>query len=372
MAGEYEVWLTNDKGVRMELLDDILSFAAPRVTNGIAHFEGTFLHDFDESLIKRDFMVQVWRKPSGGAMSLWRPYFVRRWRWFTRGSKEGLAIFGPCCNDLLRRRIVAAYAGSSQASKTDNADDMMKEIVTEAIADGVAPTPDAGTRVWTDLSVAADLGDGPSLTKAFVFDRLLTTSGAGILLAIAKAAKEAGTEVFFDIVPDVVTSNSITFQFRTDTGQPGADLSDIVTFSQERGNLGDPSLEYDYTQEVNYVYAAGRSGGTTRNVQQVYDSTRYGISQWNRCEGFADARNQTADNGVREAGRAVLWEGRGKVRFQARLIDTEGMIFGKDWTFGDKVRAKYKNQEFDGIVRAVMLVMSDKGEEVKVKLEYES
>jgi hypothetical protein len=297
---------------------------------------------------------------------------IRKWRYETVGGEETLRVGGPCVNDLLRRRIVAAYAGSAEAGKSDAADDMMKQVVTESMADGVDPTPSAGTRVWADLSVAADLGLGPSLTKAFAFRRLLESSGAGVLPDIAKAAREAGTEVWFDVVPDVVTSNSINFQFRTYTGQPGMDVSDRVVFDQERGNLESAFLEYDHCQEVNYVYAAGQGQGAARNVQQAYSSTRFGSSQWNRCEGFADARNQTPNSGVREAGRALLREGRPRRRFGGTPLDTRGTRFGRDWDHGYKVRARYRGREFDSIVRAVVVSVNERGEEkIQARLDWE-
>lgn len=367
----YELWLTTDAGVRLALLDHSLGFTASRVVNGIGWLNHSLPASFDTSLIDVDRMVQVWRAPAGGSLSLWRVYFVRKWRFETMGSQEALSISGPDCNDLLRRRIVVGYAGSSYASKTGAADDVMKALVSEAISDTPTPVPSAGTRVWSNLSVAADLGAGPTLTKSLNFGHLLQKSGGGSLADIGKAAREAGTEVFFDIVPAVVSGSSITFQFRTTTGQPGMDVSARVVFDQARGNLVNPFLEYDYSEETDYVYAGGQGEGAARNIQQVYDASRYGKSQWNRCEAFADARNETADNGVREAGRALLEEGRPRRRLGGIPVDTAGTRFGRDWNFGDRVRARYHNEEFDAIIRAVMISQDDDGEQVQARLEWE-
>lgn len=371
--GSYELWLTNPSGVPLASLASIKSMSASRVANGIGYCTLTVPLSFNPDLIQPDSLIQVWRQPSGGALGLWRVYMLRRWEFSTRGSDEIVELGGPDMNDLLRRRIVAAYSGSSQASKTDYADDMMKEVVTESIADGVEPTPDAGTRVWSNLSVSTDVSAGPSITKSFAFDRLLTTSNQGVLAVLANAARTAGTEVFFDIVPDVVSSNSITFKFVTNINQPGQDISSSVTFDQASGNLREPSLEYDYTQEENYIYAGGQNIADSRNVQQVYDADRYGVSIWGRCEGFADARTQTTDNGVREAGRARLTDYRPRIRFGGQPVDTEGTRFGIDWNFGDKVGAKYKNRQFKTIIRALTITLDDQGnEDINTRLDYES
>jgi hypothetical protein len=376
LSAFYELWLTTDSGVRLAALDNFVSLSCGRLVNGVGKFSLQMPASFDDTLLTApDRMLQVWRQPTGGRLGLWRTYFIRRWRFEMRGSDEIVTVGGPDANDLLRRRIVAAYAGSAQASKTDLADDMMKEVVTQAIANGVAPTPTAGTRVWSNLSIAADLGDGPSITQSFPFHYLLTGSNQGVLAILAKAAREAGDEVFFDIVPNVVSSNSITFQFQTFTGQPGQDVTSRVSFDQASGNMQNPSLEYDYEEEENYIYAAGQGEEADRNIQQVYDSVRYGASIWNRCEGFADARNQSTDNGVRESGRAKLEDGRPRIRFTAQPMDTAGTRFGIDWNFGDKAIARYRNREFDCIIRAVVISKDggDAGkEDISARLDYEA
>lgn len=368
---KYEIWLTSDTGLQLATLNSFTRLEASRVVNGIGNFSLYMPLSFDPNLIAPDRMVQIWRRPTGGTKSLWRVYFLRRWKFSTEGSKQVIELGGPDTNDLLRRRIVAAYAGSPQASKTDFADDMLKEVVTESIADGVDPTPTAGTRVWSNLSITADTSLGPSISREFAYGRLLATSNTGVLSIIAKAARTAGAEVFFDIVPDVVSTTSITFKFITTINQPGADVSSKVVFDQGRGNMKDPSLEYDYTQEENYIYAAGQGEGALRNVQQVYDADRYNVSIWGRCEGFADARQQTSDDGVIDVGNTALDEGRPRIRFSAKPVDTNGTRYGIDWNLGDKVQSKYLNRQFYCIIRADAISVDSSGENISARLDYE-
>jgi hypothetical protein len=368
----YEIWLTNDEGVRLAQLDDILSFSASRVKNAIGYATLQVKPTFDTSLIKVDNVVQIWRAPTGGTLSLWRPYFVRKWKYATRGGVETLLISGPDVNDLLRRRLVAAYSGQAPSEKTDYADDMMKEIVTEAMSDVLLPVPTAGTRAWADLSVQSDVSAGPLLTASIAWKRLLQKSGSGVLTDLAKASVVAGTEIFFDIAVSSVTSSSMSLEFRTKTGQPGADLTATgLVFDQERGNLSDAYLEYDYTDEVNYVYAGGSGIAAMQDIQQVYDATRYGASQWARCEGYADACKQSESNGVREVGRAALEKGKPIRRFGGIPLDVRGCRFGKDWNWGDKCRARYRGAEFEAIIEAVVIGVDDKNQEkIQAKLAY--
>ena len=372
MAGTYELRLTTDTGVYLQTLNRFMWLQASRTVNRIGHLALRVPWTFDDQLLKPDRMIQVWRAAPGGPMKLFRPYFIRRWR-FQTGAQgaEYVYIYGVCPNDLLRRRIVAHYADETNAeASAEEADDLMKRIVTDSIADGSNPTPSAGTRVWSDFSIAGDLTDGPQLTKDFACQKLLTTSGGGLLPAISEAAKEAGTEVFFDVAVDSVSTDGISFQFRTYTDQPGQDMTSKARFDKER-SMRDPYLEYDHSQEENYIYAGGQGIEDEREIQQVYDADLYNVSAWNRCEAFEYATNQTTANGVREAGRARLREGRPVKRFAGEPKDTEATRFGLHWNWGDKVRARYRNEEFDTIVKAVVLHMSHGVESISARMEYE-
>jgi len=303
MAGEYEIWLTTDEGVRLKNLNDVIWFQASRTVNRIGYLSMRLPWTFDHSLINPDYMIQIWRAPPGGRLKLWRPYLIRKWR-FETGVEGGEFVYigGRDPNDLLQRRIVAYYAQNASATASAvEADDLMKDIVTAAIADGSAPSPTAGTRVWADLSIAGDLTAGPQLTMDFAWAKLLTRSGMGLLPKIANAAKEAGTEIFFDVAVNTVSDAAITFEFRTYTTQPGQDLTDKVKFDREK-TLKRPALEYDHSQEENYIYSGGQGLEAEREIQQVYDADLYNASQYNRCEAFEYATNQSAANGVREAG----------------------------------------------------------------------
>lgn len=303
-------------------------------------------------------------------MSLWRPYFVRRWRFGHEGGEESLVVGGVCVNDLLRRRWVMAYAGSAEAQKTGCADDVMKEVVAEATSDVVEPVPEAGTREWEGFGVAPDWSQGPEITKGFAWRQLLTPAGGGVLPSLAEAAREAGTEVFFEVGVAAVTAGSIALEFRTFTGQPGRDRAGTV-FALERGNLRDPALVFDYSEEENYVYGAGPGQEADRQVEQEYDAARYGVSKWNRCEGVADARNEEGD-GVREVARARMSQGRGRVSFAATLVDTRGTRFGIHWDLGDRVRAVYREMEFEAMVRGAAIELDGEGRDtISGRFDYE-
>lgn len=363
----YEIWLTTDTGARLTLLDQVFWLSYTRIANGIGTFTLGLPPSINTSWIRRDRMVQIWRQPIGGRLSLFRSYFVTAWRYYTQGSVDLLTVRGVCLNHLLWRRIVAYATGSTQALKTaKEADDLLKEVIDENMVND-ASTPDAGSRDWSRLTVAADLALGPQLTESFPRRRVIR-----VCRDICEASATAGTRLYFDIAEKDIGTDSISLEFRTYINQPGRDLTSIgVVFDQERGNLESPYLSYDYTDEENYIYSLGQGQGTDRETSEVYDATRYNESLWARCEGTVNANNQTTANAVREAGRARLKEKEPVRKMGGQIVDTAAFAFGKHWNWGDKVRARYRGIEFDAIVGSTQGYVNGENEEtIKARLEY--
>ena len=95
---------------------------------------------------------------------------------------------------------MAAFTDEAQSEKTDFADDMMKEIVTEALADGVAPArvrdddllgeADNLRRTGRKLSYAKDKASRAvkyACRKKVSFEQALREVGAGDLAPVAPA-----------------------------------------------------------------------------------------------------------------------------------------------------------------------------------------
>jgi hypothetical protein len=362
----YELWWTDDTGARLGILDDVFAVSFLRVTNGLGRMTMRIPADkITPQNVARDQMIQVWRKPRGGSSSLFRTFLIRKWRFQRRGSDLQTLIFGPCVNDLLRRRNVINFAGTAGAEKTDEADDMAKEVIDEqSINDTSDPAADFGSRTFANFTIAADVTLGPSISKGIAWRRAID-----VMTDISEASRLAGNEVFWDVA-DIVSSNSIAFEFRTKQDQPGQDLTDRVVFDEARGNLEESAYTFDATNEISYVYAGGKGLGVERDIQQSWDEGRINASQYNRCEGFAYASFADEGNSVLEAANAAVARGRPLVEFTANGLDVEGTRFGVRWNWGDKVTARFLGFEFQPIVRKVMLRLSEDGREsIDARLE---
>jgi len=354
----WEIWLDDPRGNRLALLNGARSFSFTRVANSIGDFSISMPADFDHSLARVDSLIEFWRAPVGGSLKWVGVGLARRFDY--SGWPATLTIGGPDGIDLLNRRIVAYAAGSAQAAKTDYLDDMIKEIITQNLGSGAVAARDLSS---LGLSVAADLSAAPSATCGFSWQNVLE-----LCLRLTDASRQAGTELYFDLEPTLISDSQIGFVFRTFTGQRGADHTypdgrNPILFGPEWGNLENPSLEYIYDEEINYVYAGGQGEEADREIVEVSDSTRIGASVWNRREGFADARNEPTTAGVTTKGNEVLAAGRPRLHFSGDLLDTERARYGVEWEFGDRVSATYLGRQFDGMIRAVSIQMGDGGQE---------
>jgi len=365
MAGDYELWLADDRGNRKVLVDDVLSIVATKVDGDRGVITVNLKGNFDRNMLNKDWQWHLWRGPSGGTLSLFNAYLIRKPTYQTTGSEQTIEVKGYDGKDILRRRIVAYAAGTAYANKTAESDDMMKAIVEENLG-----ATAGGDRDMSALfSIQADVSAGPILTKSFAWRNMLD-----VLQDLQEASRAEGTEVFFDVVP-IPSPTTLSWDFRTATGQPGADLTsgaNQVVFDQYRGNMRDPSYSEDWTDERNYIYGLGQGEGDDREQEEVEDATSSTASFWARSEGYADARLEEEANGVREEARAMLENSRAKIFFSATPVDTEGTRFGRDWNWGDKVIARYSGLEFQAIIRSVMItVRPGGGENITARLEYE-
>lgn len=358
----WEIWLSDQTGSRIRLLDETSGFACTKIRNGIGACT-ILLPPIYDNLFSLDNILEFWHQPTGGNLRLFNAYFVRRWKFEDKaGGSEYTKLWGQDANYLLSGRIVAYDAGSAQADMTDEYDDMMKAIVTDALG------ADAGTgRILTSVgggvTVAGDLSAAPSATKAFAWDNVLEA-----LNDIAQASRQAGTPLFFDMVPVYTSAGILSWQFQTFVNQRGADRGTTsdnpAYFGRAWGNLNSCYYEIDRTDELNYVYGRGQGEGGARLVGDASDSTRYGASIWNRREGYCNAAagggGDSADT-TSSAAEARLERYRPVLSAGGELLDTPQSRYGVDWDFGDTVVMDIRGKQFDADVIAVGFSMDENG-----------
>lgn len=366
MKSKYQVWWSNDRGERIMQLDQLAFINYTRIVNGIGTCNIGLPYKKYGNIWREDYRVEVYRRPSlRSDFRLENIFFMQEPIIRTRVEDNVtiLDMSGHDANTMLDRRVVKYKSGSAEATKTATIDDMMKEIVDEAMgATAYADDPDRAIPYNQGyFQVQADASAGASVTKSFAYRNVLD-----ILKELGRLSKQSTPEVFFDLVP--VTST--IFEFRTYINQRGADRrfsagKSTFYFSLERGNLEGPSYEYDTFQERNVAYVGGQGEGEGREIVERENTDRSGQSVWARREMFQDARNvdygSTAE--LQDAGDEALGENLPRKRFVANFLDAEGSRYGVDWDFGDRVTASYAGIQFDTDIKQIQVTVQEDGSE---------
>jgi hypothetical protein len=368
-ATQYYIELGNVTGVRVAVIEDSDRLECALRVNDVSSIFLTIPYYKYVSLVQvPDGRLKVFRSVDGGPFYLLgETLWLLRKPTYTLDSRGRLALYltGYSANHLFKRRIVAYNAGSAQAGMTDEADDMMKAIVNQNFSSGAT---DTARQLSSSLfTIQPNLSLAPSITKTFPRHNVLT-----VLQEIAETSAIAGTYLAFDtVVSDIATD---LLEFRTYIQQRGIDHTspsgtNPVILAHELGNLTDLKLIYDYTDEINYVYAGGQGEGSNRVIQTASDDVRIALSPFNRIEGWRDARNDAAAAAVLAEARSGLREGRPKKIFSGKANDTLTTRFGREYDLGDQITAQFLGTSIDCRVDAVHILMADGKEDVDFELQ---
>ena len=364
----YEIWLSDQYGTRLALLDTILEMDIIKLINNVGYGSFTLPGDFDQTLLGLDNMIEVWRAPAGGSLILENVYFLRRFEFSNTGGLDVIHVGGPDGMDLINRRIVAYASGTAQAKKTSGD---VSAVILDIIRENLGGDATDSDRDLSGLgfSVGSDPPSTVSITgKGISWKPLMRP----LTELVAWASSEQGEFIYFYIEPEIQADGSMGFSALVRPGQLKADRSYAkgvpVVFGLEWGNLKDPKLVYDYTKELNYIYGGGSGEKSERNIVGTSDDGRLNASIWNRREGFLDSRNDP-DN-VANRNHEKLAEFKPVVRFTAELLDTKIFRYGRDWYFGDRVVVNYQGRQIECIIKSVNIEIKRDGTEmITVKVE---
>lgn len=358
MGTEWAIWLARDDGTRIASLDQAVSFEYVRTVNQPGRFTVDLPGDFDLTLLDKDRRVAFWRRPVGGEQRLDFDGLIT-WIGIADDAHANpiITIAGPSLSGLLERRIVAYAAASAQASKTAEADDLMRAIIRENF--GADATDTARSLDASLFSVQPDLTLGPALTKGFAWRKT-----SDVLAELADAARQAGTEVFYEFAP----IDDTTLEFRVAIDQPGLDRTADVILRRGQ-HLANCSVTLDYDSERNVIYAGGQGTEAARVIKSSEDTARSGLSIFARSEDFTNASANALDDGVQAAADAALIAARPALKISAEILQVPGAIYGLDFFFGDRVTADLFGLQRACLIRSVHVSVSSGKEMVEARLE---
>ena len=357
----YNIWLCEPDGTRIKQLQpSLLEFVT--VYGDVGAFVIELPH-VDEVANQRipDRRVEIWRTPNGGQAERVFYGFIRAWEPRTESNgAEFLTLSGEDGNSLLKRRIIAYAAATSQATATAEAtDNLMKRVVDESmVASGTA------ARNLAIVTKDPNTTDGVTITKAFAWKNLLQ-----VLQSFQAASRDREAEVFFAMEPD-----GAAWVFRTYTAQPGNDRTSTgstpLFFGEQWRNIDNLRDTEDYTNSASYAYAGGQGLESERNIQEVEDAALTATTPYGRIEFFITATQSITDNAVSEAGRDGLTERRILRRVKADILDTSFTPYGgAGWRVGDKITIDVYGRKVDSIIRSVRIRVQMGRETIKASIE---
>lgn len=365
MGASYQLNYRNFSGTQIASLSNFLSMRMRRVVNGVGELELTLPYNVISGLgVRVDDLIEVYRSPGTGLGMLLEGetvWLVRSWtKSVDSDGYQSLTIAALDAIDLLKRRIVAYPAESSQAQKTDQVDDMMKEIVAENFGSSVTDTL---RNVAAYISIDPNLTAAPSMSKAFSRRNILT-----VFQELAEASCVAGTYLAFDLVRDF--SKGMGFTFRTYTQQRGTDHRASapipVIFDPLNFSVIEVTKEMNYMEMKNSIYAGGMGEKDARLIGTAKDTDSISLSGLNLVEFFQDAINAATQSAVDTEAKATLREHRAQRTFVARQMDTSSLMYDRDYKFGDYVTSVVDDDILDVRLSAVDINVQNGLEQVVV------
>lgn len=348
----WQVILKNKAGSRVALFSDqeILSLGIHKRVNKVGTYEFTIDATVDDrcDLFAVDGQVEIMRRIPGYD---WYTEFegFHRTAIFTTDTqgRQTFSSSGVDYKDLLARRIIAEYTGSSGGAKSGAAETVAKAFVTEQIGSS-APAADQ----VSGFTVEADGADGNSIAIARAYRNLLE---------VCQEIAAIGGGDF-----DVVGNGDAQWQFKWYDGQLGTDRRSTIVFATGFGNMLSPRL-VQYPATSNYVLVAGQGEGTDRTwVTRPASGAPTGID---RRTVFRDARD-TSDTSTQQArGDAELDAGKAVNELTFSVIQTERYQYGQHYYLGDLVTARYRNTSYDLKIVGVHIMI---GNPDQIMLEFQS
>ena len=365
--GTYELWLDHWNGTRLAYLDSMLELEYTRVIGGVGMIGLTMPSSFNESLLKEDYKIEVWRGLPGVPKRLENVYVTRGWRkWTDSHGVDKLTIIGVDGNDILKRRWVwTSLDGGSVDVHDDYAADIAKQLVRDALSNS-----DAGSirgNLSSYVKVQSNNNMGAKFKKGYA-DRVLWDA----VEACLQTSKGRGSPLVWYMMP----LSGSKYEFRVYKTRMGQNRSGSVVLTVD-SPLTLMSNEYDYIDQTNLVWVKGGhwtgSYANYRKWEKVYNSSRIRKSPFSYSEMIVDAGEEHDTDHLTEMANEelALPEHLAKEILTVTLQDTDILQYGRDWDLGDTLGISYRGRQTTGTVNAIYVEMKE-SEKVHTRLKIEA
>lgn len=323
---DYYLKVFNTSGVLQAVVTDFTALSYLRKVNSAGLLTLTLRGDHSlVSTIQDKWIVEVWRRPDGGAFGRDFVGLYRMGEFYYGDDGPRAVLTCPGALSMLGWRIVAWYAGTANRSKftAAAAETIMKTLVSYN-AGSAATTANGRLRngAISGMTVEADGAGGNSVDWFCAYENLLET--------LSKLADVAGGDF------DLARTGDTTWQFRWYAGQLGSDRTASVIFAIERGNMANPAYKSLRIDERTVCVVGGDGEDSDRDTA-VRTGPDYAAG--NDIEVFLNASGVDTSDGLNARGDAALQEEQAQEQFGFDVIQTPATVYGVHYGLGDLVTA---------------------------------
>ena len=352
MPPVWEVRVKNQAGTLVQVISNYSHLRLTPTVNAAGSYDLTMAYrDGMEDWFDVDGQIEFWRSNLDAGISPRKEFegmHVDFERWVDQGGQENFSSHGVGYADHLARRVIDAPSGSSGAAKSGAAETAIKEYVDEQCVNPTDPT-----RVVTGLSIEADAATGSSWSGGRAYRNLLT---------VCQEIAETGGGDF-----SVAGIGAALFEFRWHNGQLGTDRRATVRFGLSYNNMGAPKYMVSRIAERNAILVGGGGLAAERETVWRTDPARIAVSPWGRREEFVDARDveQGSTAILNTRGDTRLAERRPEIGMSFEILQTPGLLYGRDYFLGDVVTGEFAGQVVVQKIEGFVIEVDRSGERLR-------
>lgn len=360
MSGEYFLLIRSPAGVKQAVVVDYDWLKYIKVVNepGMLSFQLRGDHPAHAYLVDKA-LVEVWRRdPAAGVGWYIDFYSIYRGSIAEYKTRELVISLCPGILHMLSWRIVAFHSAQNlkSAFSAQKAEDVMQYLVFYNFSGG-ATLGNGRLRVGTfaDRTIASGGAFGRGNTISF------SCAQDNVLVALQKVARIGGGDF------NLTYAGGSTWNFVYYPGQLGTDRSASVLFSLGRGNMANPKLRQDATEEKTVAIVGGK-GEELARVFEIRTSTGY--SGTNNIEVFRNNTNYTTTAMLQNDGDEWL-KVKGPIsELRFDILQQGPHRYGRDYFLGDLVSASYRDVSRTFKITKITVATEDSGGE-KIDVEVE-
>lgn len=345
MATDYRLDVRTSQGMLIGQCTDFLWLQYQLQVNapGSVSFVLPAEHPLVPRLVQNS-IVEVWRRVIGSGGWYCDAYGLVRKAVHAWDDNQGFLATYTCPGplSLLGWRHVLWPAGTVNRSQFNEqpGETLLKRLVEYNCGPSALA---AGGRLrdgaFAGLTVAEDLRRGDRLAKACSWRKVLDVA--------QEIAPLTGGD--FDVVAGGAPGEWV---FEWFPGQRGSDRTSTLAFSLALGNMAKPVYTVDQLAEATVVVAAGQGDGEDRSTAMAISPD---WSSDNDIETFADARNETTDDGIAGAANKAMMASRAQRTLAFSVVQTPACRYGVDYSLGDLVTARYLDVQMPRKIRSVQI-----------------